>query len=268
MAGGNRFVGLYAAARRAGLTRLPGFPLAFRHAYFLYKRLLEDPFAALLRRQPGLLGSGHVLDVGANIGYTAQLFARHLAPGRRVYAFEPESANFRELASLVDDRRLGEIVRPVQAAVGAASGETEIWINPDHHADHRVVTDTLRRGLAPASATQRVPLVALDDFARAENIAGAISFVKIDVQGYELQVARGMARVLQENPGLRVALEYSPEQIAAMGDDTAALLALFREQGYAGSVIERSGELTALAAGLLEARLAERGYINLLFSRG
>src|SRR5690606_25999933 len=65
----------------------------FRSAYFAYKYWYEDPYAGLLRRvRPG---PGHFLDVGANIGYSSWLFSRTIDPRFRIYAFEPERANFR-----------------------------------------------------------------------------------------------------------------------------------------------------------------------------
>src|ERR1035438_5265855 len=68
---------------------------SFLALYFLYKRHLEDPFARLLRGYPSLLRGGSVLDVGANIGYTALLFSKAIDSGFRVYAFEPEERNLR-----------------------------------------------------------------------------------------------------------------------------------------------------------------------------
>ena len=88
------FVHAYALARRARLLGRPWFDALFSRSYFVYKRLVEDPFHALLRSRPELLRGGHVVDVGANIGYHARLFARGLDPGWMVVAIEPEPRNF------------------------------------------------------------------------------------------------------------------------------------------------------------------------------
>ena len=50
--------------------------------YLLYKRYLEDPFAALAKIRPSLFRGGDILDTGANIAYTASLFARAGGPIR------------------------------------------------------------------------------------------------------------------------------------------------------------------------------------------
>ena len=75
---------VYGFANRRGLLNTSLAQEAFARSYFLYKRAVEDPFAALLRRRPELFRGGHVLDVGANIGYTAAVFASGLSPGCRV----------------------------------------------------------------------------------------------------------------------------------------------------------------------------------------
>jgi len=87
-------LGAYALARKSGFldTRLGESTLD--HAYFAYKRFVEDPFAALATRHPELFRGGNILDVGANIGYTASVFARASSEGFQVYAFEPEEKNW------------------------------------------------------------------------------------------------------------------------------------------------------------------------------
>jgi hypothetical protein len=75
------FTGAYSLARKAKLLQLGWFRNAFVASYFLYKRLYEDPFWVLAQQRPELFANGDVLDVGANIGYTASVFARTLKPG-------------------------------------------------------------------------------------------------------------------------------------------------------------------------------------------
>src|SRR5207249_239530 len=129
----------------------------FVRTYFAYQRL-GDPFAALTRRQPDLFRGGHVLDVGANIGYTASVFARALAPGFKVFAFEPERQNFERLVRTMRRRGLADRVEAVHAAVGASEGTVGLWRDVRHHAGHRITTDAFRagRGVAPSDT---VPLL-------------------------------------------------------------------------------------------------------------
>src|SRR5207249_1406142 len=66
------------------------------------KRFLEDPYAGLVANRPDLFRGGHILDVGANVGYDTVLFAKALSPGARVIALEPERENCRRLQGVVE----------------------------------------------------------------------------------------------------------------------------------------------------------------------
>src|SRR5712692_982951 len=110
------FTSAYAAARRTGFLDTPIGSRLFISAYFLYKKYLEDPFEGLIRRDPDLFRGGHILDVGANIGYCAALFSRALDPGYSVFAFEPEPFNASLLRHVVRTRARGPVVA-VEAAV-------------------------------------------------------------------------------------------------------------------------------------------------------
>jgi FkbM family methyltransferase len=262
---------LYAAVSKLGWRRSAALDTVFRHAYFLYKRALEDPFHGLARRSPGLFRGGHVLDVGANIGYTASVFAAAVEPGFGVYAFEPERANFEALEALAR-KRGGGVIRPVRAAVADRSGEVELWINETHPGDHRVRTGSLE---ASASSTrfsrgEKVPQVSIDDFLGSMDPPLApIRFVKIDVQGFELPVCLGMERLLDSGAHpLCVALEYDPAMSREMGFDPAACLRLFLERAFELRVLRRNGETIACAASDLGPHLGTRGYCDVLFTRG
>jgi FkbM family methyltransferase len=240
---------IYGAARSAGVLEHPWAERVFVRSYFLYKRYLEDPFHALIATEPALFLGGHVLDVGANVGYTAAVFAR--ATDRNVYAFEPDARNFRMLERMVTHAN----IIPVHAAVGAKSGEVELVHNPQHMGDHRVRTESFGAG----GETTRVPMVSLDDYVRDRRL-GEIAFVKIDVQGYELAVCEGMREIIDANPLLAIALEFMPDAMRELGFAGADLLAFLDKRGFSPQVIERSGELRPFTGAVAD-------YVNLLFRR-
>lgn len=228
-------------------------------AYFQYKRYLEDSYTSLLRRRPELFQDGDILDIGANVGYTAAVFARGLSNGFKVYAFEPEPLNFGLLKTTITQRELGERVVPVQAAVGSSDGALDLWINPAHPADHRIRTAEFA-GQIGSAQTVRVPVVSIDSFVR-ERAIRSISFIKIDVQGFEPEVCTGMERTLAENPAAAVGLEYMPDAMTTLGFEPAALLEWFESRGYQAS---------AVGEGTTGARLVGLGpgeYTDLLFEK-
>ena len=86
--------------------------------------------------------------------------------------------------------------------------------------------------MSDASAAVSVPLTTLDAFCEREAILNKIAFVKIDVQGYEAAVCRGMEQILKESPQVKIALEYMPSALASMSADGRALLSWFSERGF------------------------------------
>ena len=196
----------YALAERSGALRIPPIEWLFVRSYFAYKRLFEDVFARLVRERPELFRGGHIVDVGANAGYTARVFARAVESPYRVYAFEPDAINFRRLTRFANDR-----IVPLQSAVGDREGTASLWHNETHPGDHRIVTDIVTDEVR--GRTSIVPITTIDDFART--LTHPIRFIKIDVQGYEPAVLRGMRETLRGD--VAVALEFAPEHIRALG---------------------------------------------------
>lgn len=257
---GNPFLQTYSLVRRSGLLQTAVGKRLFRSAYFLYKRYIEDHLLDLLRAFPSLVSDGEILDIGANIGYTAALLAHAAKPGRKVYAFEPEPFNFAILQQVADQAALRGKIVPMQLAMGASDGTTSLWINDYHHADHRVITEEFRTTHA-ASREVSVSMASVDNFVRRN--PAPISFVKIDVQGYELAVCEGMQNTLQENPGITVVLEFTPSSMREMGFEPSHLINLFASKGFKAYEIHSRGRLTSG----VPVATKDSDYFDLLFTR-
>ncbi len=259
----------YGAARKSGILESALGREVFRWAYFRYKRHLEDSCHHLVARFGARIRQGHVLDVGANIGYTAQLFARSLAPGYKVYAFEPEAWNYRLLAQVsARANRTGAgqgAIVPVRKVVGQTRGNARLVLNPRHHGDHRVALPHELDGRAPVS--DAVDMVSLDEFVGAAPRAIApISLIKIDVQGFEVAVCRGMSQVLTDNPAALVLLELSPASLAHFGHARGELLRFFAERGLRVGTLSRAGGFEERNYCTLPALAGPGDYGDLVFS--
>jgi FkbM family methyltransferase len=204
--------------------------------------------------------------VGANIGYTAAVFARTLAPGFKVFAFEPERKNFERLVRTMHRLGVGDRVEAVHAAVGASEGSVGLWRDVRHHAGHRITTDAFRaaRGVAPS---ETVPLLSLDAFVRGRGIAGAVRFVKIDVEGYEPPVCEGMTALVAASARLVVAVEYSPWAMAQMGFRPEPVIEFFGGRGFRVHVLHTDGRLEPFDTRRPERHLHGRLYVDLLCAR-
>jgi FkbM family methyltransferase len=124
-------------------------------------------------------------DVGANIGLYS-LYCASLFQGMRVYAFEPMPANF---GQLVKNIRLNDFrnTRLYPWAVGIERGFVRLNIDiPDDEAG--------KSGAQIAERGVRVMGVRLDYF--KDELEGKSINVKIDIDGQELNVIKGMRLIL------------------------------------------------------------------------
>ena len=262
---GNPLLSAYSLVRRSGFLHTSLGRRLFKSAYFLYKRYFEDDLRDLLRSHPAIVGEGNVLDIGANIGYTATVLARAAQAGRKVYAFEPEPFNFKLLQQTALQPKVATKIVPMQLAVGATDGTIDLWINDRHHADHRVATEQFRSAHPdssnPDSNQVSVPLVSIDSFLQKN--PGPVSFVKIDVQGYELAVCQGMTNTLHQNPDIKIVLEFMPSAMRELGFESSQLIDLFVEQDFKVYQVHPRGKLSSG----IPVAMSDSSYCDLLFSR-
>jgi FkbM family methyltransferase len=164
-----------------------------------------------------------VLDIGANIGLYALYFSQLVGTGGSVYAFEPDPALF---AALQRGRALAarENLHVYPVALGDRPGPHRLHRSWFNSGDNRVLIST---GPAP-TADPEITVARGDDL--LSNVP-ALDFIKLDVQGWELHVLRGLSATLGRSPAVRLFLEYWPAGLRAAGSDPAELIAFLQERG-------------------------------------
>ena len=136
-----------------------------------------------------LLRPGDVFyDVGANVGFFSLIAARLVGSAGCVYSFEPVAEN---AASIRENARLNKLqnITLFDVAVGRTSGNAELLLTA-WDGGSSLATSTVRP-LEPLSK-RNVRVVAMDDLVREQNLP-LPDFVKIDVEGVELDVLLGMS---------------------------------------------------------------------------
>lgn len=160
-----------------------------------------------------------IVDVGANVGQFS-LLASTLHPAARVIAFEPlpEAADRFERLFAGNAR-----VRLHRAALGPARGTATLHVSAHNDSSSLLPIGEAQTRTFPGTgevATVTVPVGPLSDFvARAEIAAPAL--LKIDVQGFELEVLQGAETLLD-------AFDYVYVE--------ASWVALYEGQALAGEV--------------------------------
>jgi FkbM family methyltransferase len=143
-----------------------------------------------------------VIDVGANVGQMTLEMAELVGPKGRVIAIEPGSGNLALLRRHVEGNGYGGRVTIVEAACGSThGGECELTIvgeRPDEVGSGFQVMGLglLSTDVGSPRTTARVRCVSVDGLCRELDLRP--SLLKIDVEGSEVEVFRGAAKVLAE----------------------------------------------------------------------
>ena len=204
------------------------------------------------------------LDVGGNIGYWS-VFMASRCPSARILSFEPEPGNIALFRKNCDLNAVQDRVHLVEKAVGARPGFVELYLSPQNEGDHR----TYESGEARASV--RVPVTTLDDAVEEFAAGGSqrrVSFVKMDIQGYEHFALQGMTNIVQENRALVVATEFWPRGLRMAGADPRAFLQFYFDRGFAAQrVLARERRLEPLAIEAAQDLCEVDSQFDLVFSR-
>jgi FkbM family methyltransferase len=185
-----------------------------------------------------------VLDVGANVGYISAVAASFAGPAGEVHGFEPLAECYVRL------QRLSELNPEFHftfnnVALGESEGFLPIAFNPD--GDSRNAT------LVPGKdypQSRQVRVRRLDDYiAETVKAPQRISLIKIDVEGFEFSVLKGLSRFLAEFKPV-IVCEIKPWEVRNLGatlDDFAGYIKGFGYSTYVIGEEETPVELTALA---------------------
>lgn len=154
-----------------------------------------------------------VFEVGAHHGFTTLLLAQMVGPEGRVVAFEASPHNAEILRKNLAANDVHHVTVEAQA-VGANVGRTRI--SQDYNASVVVKGD----------AQREVGLTTLDQFAHLRP-----AVLKIDVEGYEVEVLRGARAILATRP--KLAIELHVHELARYGHTPDDVVACIDRQHYA-----------------------------------
>lgn len=193
----------------------------------MYLGLYEPRTVAAMKR---FLEKGDVfLDVGANVGYLSAIGASLVGPTGCVHSFEPVPKYFHKLSRLAEMNPRYAIV-PNRLAVGDREGSFLIQTSTTSAGANTIV-----RGLLPDEEIDeevQVPLIRLDSYIASARLT-RISLIKIDTEGFEYLVLRGMADYLEGTAYRPVMIvEVDPAAYPLLGYSLADLSRLVQRFGY------------------------------------
>lgn len=151
-----------------------------------------------------------VLDVGANVGYLTRFFARLVGPAGKVYAFEPNPTIFPLL-----ERNLSKFdrVTTYNVALSNTSAERPLFLAgrdqsvgsfaPEYPAKHVIYQEDGRVHSVAAKLVQG------DEFLATIGVE-KVDVLKVDVEGWELHVLKGLEQTIAASTNLTIFCEFNP----------------------------------------------------------
>ena len=165
-----------------------------------------------------------VVDIGANIGLHTLNMARIVGNTGQVFAFEPDPSNFEILKKNVKINNYKNIILE-QKAVGDKHGRATLY-QSDNPINHRIFPQIER-----ATNQVQVELTNLDNYFDSDMI-DKINFIKIDVEGMEFGVLKGMKNILKNNKKIKILFEFVPKDTIEAGFIPIELLDYLTSNGF------------------------------------
>ncbi len=153
------------------------------------------------------------LDIGANIGNHSLFFSNFF---NQVISFEPNNSTFKVLEI---NGALASNIHAINVGLGSKSAILDAFVNP-LNIGGAAISDS-------SEANIEFKIITLDTYLK-ENPTSSISFIKIDVEGHELETLKGASQTLQKYYPI-LALELHAKKERSQSD---SILSFLQEKGY------------------------------------
>lgn len=181
-----------------------------------------------------------VYDVGANFGYFTLLLSDLVGSGGTVVAFEPQDrvGALLDLSLQVNDPANQNVLLE-RIALSDEQGEVELHLAPDHWGGTTLLKPEPAQSSAhraamfrakqkrQASTIARVQCDRLDSCEVASTYTDVPDLIKIDAEGAEPQILRGMSGWFREGKRPKILLEWCPSRYPDPPDFLEQLSALY-----------------------------------------
>ena len=132
-----------------------------------------------------------IFDVGGNVGQTAKAFLKSFPRGQ-VHTFEPASKAFEKMSTELAGK---DNLIMVNKGLGAKKEERELNLNELDDLNSFLAFGKYSGGVS--AGKDICELVTCDDYAKENNIT-QIDLLKIDTQGFEMEVLKGAKKMLEK----------------------------------------------------------------------
>jgi len=248
-------LGIYRLSVSLGLWSNSYFISIFRLSYWQYKTITDRKTLQFIKKN--INDGDYVVDIGAMIGFHTCYLASNIGVKGLVYAFEPEKRNYSMLCETLKSKKLDIRVITVNKAVSSDSGKINFSINNDHPADHHISS-------YKDNNSYLINAISLDNFFKGI-INRPIKFIKIDVQGHELEVLKGSYElILKDKP--MILLEIDSDSLNRSKSSKEGLIQYMKKLNYSPYIIENKGIFKSINLENIDYMMKKNGgYYDFLF---
>ena len=184
-------------------------------------------YGAAVPAEIGKLAEGHCfIDVGANCGVFSLLAAERVGPSGLVLAFEPCFSTFTKLVRNIG-LNCSHNTLPFNLAVGTATKPDLLDRGPKGHSGKYAIAN------GPAENCEIITSLSIDDFPGIlKIIADRKIMIKIDVEGFELSVLKGLASILENSNTYKVIVEIDDRNLGKYGVNQQHIYSLLDRYGF------------------------------------
>lgn len=234
---------------------------------FLYKNLFpvykitykafkekQDAFEISLMRKY-IKQNDTVLDIGANIGFYAEILSDIVGEKGKVHCFEPDITNFKHLESR--SKRLPNVTIN-NKAVSDKTETIKIYTSKKLNVDHRTYK--------PDEYDQEIDIhaISIDEYLSPNT---EVDFIKMDIQGFEMSAVKGMTKTLQSSH-LKMLSEFWPYGMRKAGTSVLEYYIFLKQYQFYIYLIENN-QLIELTEEKVKTflDLPETTYMNIFASK-
>lgn len=146
-----------------------------------------------------------VADIGANLGYFTLLLADLVGHNGKVLSFEPNPMLAPLVRKSVAVNGFDNRVEFHQIGLGAAKGHAVMDAAIDQPGGGRTILASRKQGSIRIERLDKIPH------------AGKLDFIKMDVEGFEPNVWKGMTRILRRGRAMTIFMEFTVGRLADPG---------------------------------------------------
>lgn len=230
--------------------------------HLLLKGYWEDWIAKVFAEQ--IQDGMTVIDVGANVGYYTLLAASRVGAKGKVYSFEANPAVYSNLFQSVEINGFLDRTVLLNKAVYSHSAKLKFNRLKYHHGGSTLmnVHAEFNGELMDEFEVIEVEAVSLDDY--FSNGIPKVDLVKIDAEGSEASIFKGMQDLIAGNPQLKILFEFNPNFILGDNQDPNEFLQELENSGFQIYRIEVDSTLSATSSAEL---IQSSSHAELLISK-